>query len=118
MMENVFKQKGIEVYSSANAYDCIHIIKDLSPDILIVDFETMSPELEIFFHDLCPSFHGTIIMMIEDEDKYKYKYKYKDNITPFQKFVHGFLNKPISPSGLLERLKLIMDETRIGEKEI
>ncbi len=97
MMENICKNKGIDVYTIDSAEDCLYLIKDLASDLIIIDLETTKGCLSTFLDSLKDDQISASILATGQQSDW-------EDIGDLKgKFSH-FEPKPLVVDGLLERL--------------
>ena len=100
MVELSLKEKGLAIYTIDSAKDCIYLIKDLTPDLIIVDLDTLLPNLEDFFSGLDQDNIKPHILSIGTQDGWSKLGSYQSRFIAFEE-------KPLIASGMSDRfLKL------------
>ena len=98
MFELLFKDEGLKLYSTKYTEECLYLIEDISPDIIIVDFKSVGEKFDDFLEAINSNQKTNKIPFVLTGFGPDLKdLKETDFI--------GVLEKPISPTGLLERLK-------------
>jgi DNA-binding NtrC family response regulator len=94
MVELAAKQWNMETYTTKSAKDCMYLIKDIVPDVLIVDHDTAQEAIQEFIAEvkkLLPDI--SILVTAERETELELNDKMK-----------AIIRKPISPTHLKEEI--------------
>ncbi|MBF0206645.1 MAG: hypothetical protein HQK53_07125 [Oligoflexia bacterium] len=96
MMELVLKSQGMEVFSVNSADDSLYLIKDLRPDLLILDGETISSTNDTTFLDCfrqSEEISSTPALVIGND--------FDISLPNFKGFVHN----PVSAVAIIQKVK-------------
>ncbi|MCK5882400.1 MAG: hypothetical protein KAG61_01830 [Bacteriovoracaceae bacterium] len=98
MLELVFKERGLDIYTIESGADCTYLIDDLTPDLIVADLATLSPDIETFFSSFEERNITVPILALGMESDW-------DQLEKFQDRFVGLEKKPLSPTGIVEKLE-------------
>lgn len=96
MLELIFKDRGLSIYTIESAADCVYLIDDLKPDLIVADLNTLIPNITPFFSALDEKGLSIPILALGHASTW-------DELKEFQSRFVGFEHKPLSPTGVIER---------------
>jgi DNA-binding NtrC family response regulator len=98
-IEKTLGAKGWQVYSSEGLEDCLYLLKDLKPELLLLDLKSLDQQEASFFKHIKDTQIPVISMGFETD---------KERESHFDCSFSGFIEKPLSPTDLESQLLLFL----------
>lgn len=98
MVELCVKGSETDVLTLDSAGESIHFIDDLRPELILVDIQTVLSHMDSFFDGIGKLGQECKIVLTGDEGD-------RELIREYDNKTVGFIKKPLSPTGLIDRLK-------------
>lgn len=97
MMEHLCKTKGINVYTIDSSEDCLYLIEDLTPNLIVIDLSSTAGNLASFLDSLkATGLNATLVATGIEKDW--------EDLGEMREQFAGYEPKPLVADGLLERL--------------